>query len=228
MNTGTYRAGDGDAATFAGNVGLPLGSTGFANLSLEYANSDPTNRSVQRDDAAALIAAGNTHVADPAQIWGNPTIEDELKFFGNFGNLFANGVQLYGHTNYAEKKVTEGFYFRNPNSRQNIYSLDGGETLLIGDVVEARGMGLGQLSHRDGDRHRQPADVDWHTVGPGGPGPHLRRRQLLLVPGTPAGRRRFTPRFGGVVSDMSVVGGIRRLADNGLTWDASVVSRING
>ena len=188
VNTGTYRAGDGDAATFAGNVGLPLGSTGFANLSLEYANSDPTNRSVQRDDAAALIAAGNTHVADPAQIWGNPTIEDELKFFGNFGNLFANGVQLYGHTNYAEKKVTEGFYFRNPNSRQNIYSLDGGETLLIGDVVEARGMGLGQLSHRDGDRQR---------AGPGGPGPHLRRRQLLLVPGTPAGRLHAAVRGGG-------------------------------
>ena len=54
--------------TIAGNVGLPLGETGFANLSFEYGNADPTNRSVQRADAAALIAAGNTHVADPAQI----------------------------------------------------------------------------------------------------------------------------------------------------------------
>ena len=210
VNTGTYRAGDGDAATFAGNFGLPLGSTGFANLSLEYANSDPTNRSVQRDDAAALIAAGNTHVADPAQIWGNPTIEDELKFFGNFGNLFANGVQLYGHTNYAEKKVTEGFYFRNPNSRQNIYSLDGGETLLIGDVVEARGMGS--------------ANCPTVTVTDNVPDQAALARVFAddncfsfqeLLPGG------FTPRFGGVVSDMSVVGGIRRLADNGLTWDAS-------
>ena len=70
FNTGTYRAGDGDSYTIAGNVGLPLGETGFANLSLEYGNSDPTNRSVQRADAAALIAAGNTAVADPAQILG--------------------------------------------------------------------------------------------------------------------------------------------------------------
>ena len=85
FNTGTYRAGDGDAYTMAGNVGLPLGDTGLVNLSLEYGNADPTNRSVQRADAAALIAAGNTDVADPAQIWGNPTIEDELKLFGNFG-----------------------------------------------------------------------------------------------------------------------------------------------
>ena len=35
LNTGTYRAGDGDAYTVAGNVGLPLGASGFANLSLE-------------------------------------------------------------------------------------------------------------------------------------------------------------------------------------------------
>ena len=128
FNTGTYRAGDGDAYTIAGNVGLPLGDTGFVNLSMEYGNADPTNRSVQRADAAALIAAGNTHVADPAQIWGNPTIEDDLKLFGNFGHLFANQMQFYGHANYAQKKVTEGFYFRNPNNRANIYSLDDGAT----------------------------------------------------------------------------------------------------
>ena len=58
FNTGTYRAGDGDSYAIAGNVGMPLGKSGFANLSLEYGNSDPTNRSVQRADAAALIAAG--------------------------------------------------------------------------------------------------------------------------------------------------------------------------
>ena len=92
---------------------------------------------MQRADAAALIAAGNTAVADPVQIWGNPTIEDDLKLFGNFGYLFASGLQVYGHTNYADKKVTEGFYFRNPNTRANIYSLDGGQTLLIGDVLAA-------------------------------------------------------------------------------------------
>ena len=109
LNTGTYRAGDGDAYTVAGNVGLPIGATGFANLSLEYGNADPTDRSVQRTDAAALIAAGNTAVADPAQIWGNPMIEDDLKLFANFGNLFASGLQVYGHANYADKTVTEGF-----------------------------------------------------------------------------------------------------------------------
>ena len=210
LNTGTYRAGDGDAYGFAGNVGLPLGANGFANLSLEYGNADPTNRSVQRADAAALIAAGNTDVADPAQIWGNPTIEDELKLFGNFGRLAANGVQLYGHTNYASKRVTEGFYFRNPNNRANIYSLDGGETLLVADVLAARGMGSAncpvvRVTDNVPDQaalaqvFADPDCFSFQELAPGG----------------------FTPRFGGVVTDMSVVGGVRRIADGGLTWDAS-------
>jgi len=210
VSRGTYRAGDGDAYNVAGNVGLPLGTNGFANLSLEYGNADPTDRSVQRSDAAALIAAGNTAVADPAQVWGNPTIEDDLKLFGNFGHLYANGLQFYGHVNYADKKVTEGFYFRNPNTRQNIYSLDGGQTLLIGDVLQAKGMGSAncptvQVTDNVPDQEalaRVFADdncFSFQEIAPGG----------------------FTPQFGGVVTDMSALAGLRRVAANGLTWDVS-------
>jgi len=210
VNSGAYRAGDGDAYSVAGNAGLPLGDTGFANLSFEYGNADPTDRSVQRADAAALIAAGNTAVADPAQIWGNPTIEDDLKLFANFGNLFANGLQLYGHANYADKKVTEGFYFRNPNTRQNIYTLDGGQTLLIGDVLAAGGMGSANCPTVRVTDHvpdqaalaqvfTDPNCFSFQEIAPGG----------------------FTPRFGGNVSDMSAVAGLRRVAASGLTWDAS-------
>ena len=213
FNTGTYRAGDGDSYTFAGNVGLPLGETGFANLSLEYGNSDPTNRSVQRADAAALIAAGNTHVADPAQIWGNPTIEDDVKFFGNFGHLFSNGTQIYGHTNYAEKKVTEGFYFRNPNNRANIYSLDGGETLMVADLLDARDGVV------DGSANcpvvRITGNVpDQEALARVSADPNCFSFRELFPGG-------FTPQFGGVVADMSVVGGVRGVLANGLNWDAS-------
>ena len=210
LNTGTYRAGDGDAYSVAGNVGLPLGANGFANLSLEYGNADPTNRSVQRADAAALIAAGNTDVADPAQIWGNPTIEDDLKLFGNFGSLLGSGLQFYGHTNYASKRVTEGFYFRNPNNRANIYSLDGGETLLIGDRLAAQGMGSANCPIvRITDNVPDPAALAQVSANPD----CFSFREIA-----PGG---FTPQFGGVVTDLSVVAGLRRIADRGLTWDAS-------
>ena len=212
FNTGTYRAGDGDAYTIAGNVGLPLGNTGFVNLSMEYGNADPTNRSVQRADAAALIAAGNTHVADPAQIWGNPTIEDDLKLFANFGTGGDRAAEFYGHANYAEKKVTEGFYFRNPNNRANIYSLDDGETLMVGDRRWAQSgvPGAGNCPTVPiADNVPDPAALAQVAAEPN----CFTFRELA-----PGG---FTPQFGGEVSDASVVGGLRGSLENGLIWDAS-------
>ena len=57
------------AAAVAANVGLPLGNAGFANLSLEYGGSSPTNRASQRDDAAALGPLGLAPARDTAQVW---------------------------------------------------------------------------------------------------------------------------------------------------------------
>ena len=213
LNTGTYRAGDGDAYNAAGNVGLPLGETGFANLSFEYGNSDPTDRSVQRADAAALIAAGNSAVADPAQPWGDPTAEDDLKLFGNFGRGFANGVELYGHANYANKTSTQSFYFRNPNTRANIFSLDGGRTLLIGDALDARD------GVRDGSANCPTVAItddrpDQAALAQVRADPNCFSVQEVAPGG-------FTPWFSGVITDVSAVAGLRRTTDAGLTWDAS-------
>ena len=162
LHTGGYGAGDGGAYTVSGNVGLPLGQTGFANLSLEYGNSSPTSRSVQRDDAALLVAAGNTAVADPAQIWGAPRIDDNLKLWGNFGHLFASGVQAYGHTNYASRKVTGGFFFRNPNTRAAVFSDDRGRSLLIGDALTPQfGGDVRDVSVAGGLRGQLPGGALW-------------------------------------------------------------------
>ena len=104
LNTGTFGAGDGESFQVGGNVGLPLGADGFANLSLEYGGSGMTSRSAPRNDAVALIAAGNTHVvSDTPQRWGAPQVDDDLKLFGNFGKRLAAGVQAYAHANYASK-----------------------------------------------------------------------------------------------------------------------------
>ena len=210
--------GHGGSYTFAGNVGLPLGATGFANLSLEYGNTEPTNRAVQRHDAAGLRRAGNTAVRDTAQVWGVPKIEDDLKVFGNFGHLFANGLQWYGHTNYASKTVTGSFYFRNPHVRASVFSADGGRTLLVGDVLAAAGMGS--------------ANCPTVAVTGGAPDPAAFSQVLsnpdcftfhqpfLGVPnGFPGG---FTPQFGGDAYDASLVTGLRGFTSTGLTWDTSV------
>ncbi len=69
IKPGIFQEGDGFTYAVAGNIGLGR-KDHWANLSLEYGNTDETDRSVQRDDAAALTAADNIDVANPAQPWG--------------------------------------------------------------------------------------------------------------------------------------------------------------
>ncbi|KGJ89362.1 TonB-dependent receptor plug domain-containing protein [Thalassotalea sp. ND16A] len=136
---GEYSEGDGGLTIVDGNIGLPLTDDGFANFSFQLKNADATSRSVQRPDAAGLIAAGNTAVGDPAQIWGNPEIEDDITIFGNIGLDLGDDKEFYLFGNYSERDVTGGFYYRNPHNRGNVYSIDSGETLLVGDVAQASG-----------------------------------------------------------------------------------------
>ena len=211
LRSGIYHDGGGERYTFASNIGFALGAEGFANLSLQYGNSNPTDRSVQRADAAALVAAGNRDVRDPAQIWGSPEIEDDLKLFANFGYPFGDGLKLYGHANFASKKVTGGFFFRNPNTRNGVFSNDGGETLLIGDLLAASGQGSAGCptvaiiddmpdSIALARIFSDPDCFSFQELFPGG----------------------FTPKFGGDAIDASVLAGLRGIMSRGILWDASV------
>ncbi|MEO0344917.1 MAG: TonB-dependent receptor [Pseudomonadota bacterium] len=207
LRYGTFYEGDGDQVTLSGNLGLPLGADGFVNLSLEYGETDATDRAIQRDDAAGLIAAGNTAVANPAQIWGSPEVTDDIKLWANFGADISDSAEFYGHANYAGKTVDGGFYFRNPNTRGSVYSSDGGATLLIGDLTPNDGVGCPTVTITDnvpdptalGQVFNDPNCFSFQEIFPGG----------------------FTPRFGGDVVDYSIVGGLRGELDNGLRWDAS-------
>ena len=214
VRTGGYSEGDGDSISVAGNFGFPLGDAGFLNLSAEVGQSDPTDRSVQRDDAARLIAVGNTDVKDPAQIWGSPEIEDDMKLWANFGVLNDGGSQFYGHANYVSKTVTGGFYFRNPNNRGSVFSGDGGETLLIGDLLDAQDGVL------DGSAGCPTVAVVDDVPDPGAlaevfANPNCFSFQELFPGG-------FTPNFGGDLTDTGLVLGLRGQMNNGLAWDASV------
>jgi len=214
FRTGTFMEGDGESYTLAGNIGLPLGDNGFANLSAEFGASNPTSRSVQRDDAAALIAAGNTHVRDPAQIWGAFDVDNDLKLWGNFGHFMRDGLQLYGHANYSAETITGGFFFRNPNTRAGVYSLDGGKTLLVGDVLDARDGVL------DGSAGCPVVNITNWVPDPVAlarvfEDPNCFTFQELFPGG-------FTPRFGGDAMDASAVAGAKGQTRGGLLWDASV------
>jgi iron complex outermembrane recepter protein len=214
LGGGTTQDGGGETFTIGGNKGFALGTHGFANVTAEYGASEPTDRSVQRDDAAALIAAGNTSVRNPAQIWGSPEIDNDIKVWLNSGYLFGGGQQAYLLGNYAGKKVTGGFYYRNPNNRGGVYSLDSGETLLIGDVRDARDGVLDGSSNcptvRISNDRPDPAALARVLSDP-----NCFTFQELFAGG-------FTPQFGGEVRDYSAVAGIRGQTDRRLSWGASV------
>ena len=214
---GEYQEGDGQAFSIMGNIGLPLGSNGFANLSFEYGESDPTDRSVQRDDAAGLIAAGTTAVANPAQVWGSPEIADEIKLWGNFGIGLDIDVELYAHTNYVSKTVTGGFYFRNPNNRSAVFGPSGDlndTQLLIGDLLDAQDGVL------DGSAGCPVVTITNNVPDPAALAQVFADDNCFsfqeIFPGG------FTPQFGGDLEDYSIVGGVKGETDGGWYWDASV------
>lgn len=139
VKQGSYYEGDGDQTIVDGNVGLPFTKDGFVNLSFQLKNADATSRSVQRPDAQGIADAGNTSIQDPAQIWGNPEVKDDITLFGNVGLDLGDDKEFYMFGNYSERDVTGGFYYRNPHNRGNVYSVDGGETLLVGDIAQSQG-----------------------------------------------------------------------------------------
>ena len=219
VKPGIFQAGDGFTYSAAGNIGLGS-EDAWANLSLEYGNTDETDRSVQRADAAALIEAGNTDVADPAQPWGQPFIRNDLKFFANYGAALNENVDLYGHANYATKEVEGGFYFRNPNTRPAVFSKDEGATLLVGDLDVT-------------EENKDEVEYDCPTVAitdnvpdPDALAEVFERDDCFTFqeaqgsfPGRPGG---FTPRFGGNTTDQAVLLGIKGTNPSPtFTWDLS-------
>ena len=209
--------GDGEMYTVSGNIGLPLGENGFLNLTGEYGNTNNTDRSTQRDDATALIAAGNTHVRAPAQIWGSPRISNEIKVWANMGYLLGGDKSFYSHGNYVSKQVEGGFYFRNPGTRSGVFgtrNADGQRILLVGDMLDAADGVL------DGSAGCPEVPVDDNGVVQD----QAALNQVLADPNCfhfrelfPGG---FTPQFGAYVLDASAVAGLKGTSGD-LNWDAS-------
>lgn len=210
---GEFFEGDGATYNIAGNIGLPFTDDGFVNLSFEYGSADDTNRSVQRNDAQAIIDAGNTSVAVPVQIWGQPIIDDDIKFVYNMGVQLDDSKEFYAFGNYAQKTVEGGFYFRNPHTRGAVFSNDGGATLLVGDVLDA------QDGILDGSAGCPTIAITNSVPDPAA------LAQVQADPNCfvfnelfPGG---FTPRFGGDVNDFSTTVGVKGELDSGLLWDLS-------
>ena len=230
---GSHFEGDGDSMTFAANAGFALTDAGFANLSFEWMEADPTSRSAQRGDAQGLIDAGNTHVRQPAaQIWGAPEISGDVKMFGNFGIDLGNGSEAYAFGNYAKRQVEGGFYYRNPHTRGGVFRgpvIDGTPTVKVADFSGATtalidsGMGLADAVKAVAADGGCPIVFINDNVPDAGALSEISGRDdcYSLISRFPGG---FTPQFGGFIDDLSLAGGVRGELDSGWFYDVSAVA----
>ena len=138
LKTGTYSEGDGELFQIQANKGFRLGENGFLNATVEYRQQQGTSRSVQRDDAQGLIDAGNRLISSPAQIWGALDVNEDMKMSANAGWDIAPNYEGYALATYAHREISGGFYFRNPQTREGVFSETNEETgesrLLVGDL----------------------------------------------------------------------------------------------
>ena len=213
LKMGQFSEGDGEQVTLSANIGLGLSDKGFANVSFEVNQQDPTSRSTQRSDAQALIDAGNTNVRTPAaQVWGSPKISDDFKLFLNSGIELDNGGDAYLFGNWSEKTVEGGFFFRNPNTRGGIFKgptlEDGTPTLLTADLTPGATDNsacpivpiINNAPDADALASLSGANCYAHNLRfPGG----------------------FTPFFGGNVTDLSLVMGTKGEFSDGTMYDIS-------
>jgi iron complex outermembrane receptor protein len=216
---GSYSGSEGERLSVSGNIGLPLGSEGFVNLSGEYSDSDETSTGGARPDAAGVGAiVGEDLVPEEGlgQRWGDPNVE-AIKFFVNAG-VPIGGVELYGNANYFEAEVISDFFYRTPvlpNAADQI-AIPARTTLQI----DANGDGL-----PDDATAAQVANIvaaggdpdDYLTADAGSPSGYVLRNPIhTLFPGG------YNPDFGADLTDMGVVLGLRGDITDTLSWDARV------
>ena len=238
-NYGSTIEGEGSNYRIAGNVGLPLGNSGFINLTAEYSDVEGTVRSVVRDDVNAMIDAGyapasdfqtiNSYTNEVPHYWGQPDVDDDIKFFFNSALALGNSAELYAFGNYAQRTVTGGFFYRTPlaadsgGQRAGVYrgplvdttgaeDPNGGPSLLVGDL--------------DGGT----SCVDGIPLGGAGgltPDPTILAAVVAdancfsFIETIPTG---FVPRFGGDNEDVALAFGLRGDFNigSGLAYDFSL------
>jgi iron complex outermembrane receptor protein len=189
---GEYTEGDGATTTIAGKYGMPLGQDGFVTTSFQIRQADDTSRSEQRPDCASLVAGGNSAVANPCQIWGAPTVDDDVTFFMNSGVTNSDGSESYMFGNYSERDVDGGFYYRNPDGRSGVFTI--GDYRAVGNVDGTCSYGTGASGQVD------PSDYALRDAIMSDPSCFLMNE---IAPGG------YTPRFVGNITDTSLTVGRR-------------------
>nr|WP_305763711.1 TonB-dependent receptor [Alteromonas macleodii] len=218
LKVGGYSEGDGELFQVQLNKGFAIGEDGFLNATAEYRQQNGTSRSVQRIDAQNLIDQGNVFIASPSQVWGALDVNEDIKLALNAGADISSKSQFYSFATAARREINGGFYFRNPQTREGVFS---------------------RTDPNTGESRLIVADLDGLESGIACPSITLSSNSVLLDPTYqliadnttalgancfafnewfPGG---FTPKFGGTITDASVAMGVKHELPNGWAMDAS-------
>ena len=119
------RASDGRTLTLAGTVGLPLGEEGYFNVSAEYQDRNPTNRTGfdrrrQYSLIGGLIDPRELTINRLTHIYGDAATKD-LKLFLNVGSpLGESGVELYTFASYGFRDGKSAGFYRLASDARNV------------------------------------------------------------------------------------------------------------
>ncbi len=213
-DTGSYYEGDGDSYTIAGNVGLPLGESGFLSVSLEATEQDFNERAEPYCEGWFCTDPTNPIFATTPQerqdyvngVASNPGTTDPLLAYQNgLQTAFPAGLP------FASVEGVNVMPWGQPNNEAVRGFVNAGYELNNG--VELYGWGNYSKSKGDGSFfYRYPGngtieflrEADGSLYSP-----------LEKFPGG------FTPRFEGEVEDVGAAAGVRGATDGGFSYDIS-------
>ena len=204
---GSTYEGDGDQVSVTGSLGARLGSDGFGRLTAQFKDSNPTSRGSQDPQASFLVDNGYAEVADPVVIWGAPKVWNDFKVLGNAA-VEAGVGEAYAFGTWSGREVDGSFFYRNPNTRRGVFADATGENLLVADLTPGDDMPCPTIPVVGGLVDTSLRDAVWAD-------PNC----FIYSEWWPGG---FTPRFGGKISDVSIVAGWRGDGPRGLTYDFSI------
>lgn len=118
---------DGDTYTFATNIGLPIGDTGYFNWTAEYKDRSPTNRSGPdlRRQYSSTGDPRETTIGRYLHRFGDGQSQD-LNFVVNAGADIGTDFELYGFGTYGVRDGNgAGFYRRSLDARNRDFANGG-------------------------------------------------------------------------------------------------------
>jgi iron complex outermembrane receptor protein len=196
---GRYYRGDGLNRQVDANLGLPVGSNGFFDVSAEYVDADQTERGGVRPSAAALEAARPDLIPlipSPPMRVGDPRLQAGKVFINSGADVGPGNLYFFGNYGYTQTAIDF-------NYRQSLSAV-GPDRFGTGSQLFSRAAAFNTIY------------LDQTT--PGSNVYDVNGRTFDYASWFPGG---FTPRFRGESYDMSGTGGYKDTLSSGLSYDVS-------